>query len=281
LAEDGQQAEPASWGDAANTLALVVIATIFIFPIAWTIAMSLKTRVDALSFPPTFLFTPTFENYRAVWSDGSILGFAWNSLVVATSATSLGMALGVPAGYALARVDFPGRRVILLSILSTRMVPPIASIIPLFIVFSSLGLKDTYTALVILHLTVILGFVIWMMRSYFLDIPREIEEAAMIDGCGAWGVFWRIVIPVSLPGLATSAIFSFIYSWNEFLYAMIVTSRHAKTLPLGIYSWVSYEEVRWGELTAAAVLAMVPVFIFYLFVQRALVRGLTMGAVKG
>jgi multiple sugar transport system permease protein len=268
-------------GDVLNTIGLAAIAFVFVFPILWTAMMSLKTRVDALSMPPKWLFVPTFEHYATVWNDGSLLDYAQNSLIVALASTALGLALGVPAAYAFARMEFRGQRPLLLGILSTRMIPPVAFIIPFFSIFSALGLKDTYTALVIVYLTIILGFVIWMMRSYFLDIPREVEEAAMLDGCGRWGVFLRIALPLSLPGLATSAIFSFIFSWNEFLYAMVLTARHAKTLPLGIYNWVSYEEINWGELTAAAVLAMLPVVVFYFFVQKALLRGLTMGAVKG
>ena len=272
---------PVTLGDIANTVGLCLIAFVFVFPILWTAMMSLKTRVDALSMPPKWLFVPTFQHYATVWNEGSLLTYAGNSLIVALASTAFGLVLGVPAGYALARMEFRGQRVLLLGILSTRMIPPVAFIIPFFLIFTAVGLKDTYTALVIVYLTIILGFVIWMMRSYFLEIPRELEEAAVIDGCSRWGVFLRIVLPLSIPGLATSAIFSFVFSWNEFLYAMVLTARHAKTLPLGIYNWVSYEEVRWGELTAAAMFAMLPVIIFYFFVQKALVRGLTMGAVKG
>ncbi|KAB0264653.1 carbohydrate ABC transporter permease [Microvirga brassicacearum] len=250
-------------------------------PILWAFLMSLKTRADALAMPPKWVFTPTFEHYQTVWSDGSLLAYTQNSLIVTLSATAIGLLLGVPAAYMLARMRFRGKRSLLLGILSTRMIPPVAFIVPFFVIFTNLGLKDTYTALIIVYLTIILGFVIWMMRSYILEIPLELEEAARIDGCSQWQTFRFVVLPLCLPGLATSAIFSFIYAWNEFLYAMILTNRHAKTLPLGIYNWVSYEEVRWGELTAAAVLAMLPVLVFYFFVQRALVRGLTMGAVKG
>ncbi len=263
------------------TIALLIITLMFLAPIVWAVLMSLKTRVDALAMPPKWIFTPTLDHYRAVWSDGGLLKNARNSLVVALASTSIGMLLGVPAAYVLARLPFRGNRTMLLGILATRMIPPVAFIIPFFVAFTRLGLKDTLAGLVIMYLTIILGFVIWMMRSYFIDIPREIEEAALVDGCNRWQTFGLVVIPVSLPGLATSAIFSFIYSWNEFLYAMVLTNRNAKTLPLGIFNWVSYEEIMWGELTASAVIAMLPVIIFYFFVQRALVRGLTMGAVKG
>lgn len=281
MASSRHDDRPVSIGDILNTIGLAIVALIFLLPILWALLMSLKTRADALSMPPKWIFTPTLDHYRTVWSDGSLLDYTANSLIVTLSATAIGLVLGVPAAYMLARLQFRGKRTLLLGILSTRMIPPVAFIIPFFVIFTNLGLKDTYTALIIVYLTIILGFVIWMMRSYILDIALELEEASRIDGCSQWQTFRFVVLPLCLPGLATSAIFSFIYAWNEFLYAMILTNRHAKTLPLGIYNWVSYEEVRWGELTAAAMLAMLPALIFYFFVQRALVRGLTMGAVKG
>jgi multiple sugar transport system permease protein len=260
---------------------LTAISLVFLFPIIWAILTSFKTRVDALAMPPAWIFVPTLEHYRAVWADGSLLADAGHSLVVAASSTAVGLLLGVPAAYALARFGIRARNALLLAILSTRMIPPVTFIVPFFVVFTKLSLKDTLTGLVILHLTIVLGFVIWMMRSYFLEIPLDIEDAARMDGCSRLQLLLRVVLPLSTPGLATTAIFCFIFSWNEFLYAMVFTNNRAKTLPLGIYGWVSYEEVRWGELTAAAVLAMLPVGLFYLFVQKALVRGLTMGAVKG
>lgn len=273
--------KPVTFGDILNTIGLVIAAIVFLFPILWAVLMSLKTRVDALAMPPKWFFTPTLEHYATVWSDGTLLLYAQNSLIVAVSSTLIGLVLGVPAAYVLARVEFRGQNALLLGILSTRMIPPVAFIIPFFVIFTGLSLKDTLFALIIVYLTIILGFVIWMMRSYFLEIPKELEEAATVDGCNRLQVFVRIVLPLAMPGIATSAIFSFIFAWNEFLYAMVLTTRDAKTLPLGVYNWVSYEEVRWGELTAAATLAMMPVIIFYMFIQKALVRGLTMGAVKG
>ena len=276
-----QKADKRKWSSTLNTTILILITVAFFLPIAWAILMSFKTRVDALSMPPKWLFTPTVENYKAVWGDGRFLGYTVNSLIIALVSTSVGILLGVPAAYVLARQRFKGQKTLLLAILATRMVPPVAFVIPFFIIFTRLRLNDTHFAVMVLHLTIILGYVIWMMRSYFMDIPREIEEAALVDGCSVWQTFTRVVLPISAPGLATSAIFSFIFSWNEFLYAMVLTTINAKTVPLGVYNWVAYEEIMWGELTATAVIAMIPVVIFYGFVQKALVRGLTMGAVKG
>lgn len=263
------------------TLILIIIAILFLFPILWAFLMSLKTRVDALAMPPKWLFSPTVENYTKVWGDSNFLAYAKNSLIIATASTSLGLVLGVPAAYVLARHRFKGQRFLLLGILSTRMIPPVAFLIPFFIIFSRLNLNDTHIAVIIVHLTFILGYVIWLMRSYFIDIPKEIEEAALVDGAGTWQTFTRVVLPISAPGLSTAAIFSFIFSWNEFLFAMTLTTVKAKTLTLGVYSWVAYEEIMWGELMAASMIAIIPVIIVYAFVQKALVRGITMGAVKG
>lgn len=263
------------------TLALILLTLLFFLPIGWAVLMSLKSKPDIISMPPKWFFVPTLEHYRTVWSDSRFFHYAQNSLVIAGTSTLVGLLLGVPAGYALARNRFRGNRLLLLGILSTRMMPPVAFVIPFFIVFTVLQLRDTQLAVIIMHLTFIMGFVIWMMRSYFKDIPRELEEAAAVDGCTPLQAFLRIVLPLGAPGIATSAILAFIFSWNEFLYALVLTTVRAKTLPLGIYNWVAYEEIMWGELTATAVITLIPVVIVYAFVQKALVRGMTMGAVKG
>ncbi len=264
-----------------GTLLLVLLTLLFFLPIGWAVLMSLKSRPDIIAMPPKWFFSPTLEHYRTVWSDSRFLLYGQNSLIIAGTSTLIGLILGVPAGYALARNRFRGNRLLLLGILSTRMMPPVAFVIPFFIVFTALQLRDTQIAVIIMHLTFIMGFVIWMMRSYFKDIPRELEEAAAVDGCTPLQAFLRIVLPLGAPGIATSAILAFIFSWNEFLYALVLTTVRAKTLPLGIYNWVAYEEIMWGELTATAVITLIPVVIVYAFVQKALVRGMTMGAVKG
>ncbi len=262
---------------------LWILALMYLFPLMWTLMTSLKTRVDALSYPPKFFFIPTIVNYLEVWHESDFLKYCLNSMIIALSATFIGLILGTPAAYVLSRKRYKprGTKSLLMAVLSTRVVPQITFMIPFFIFFRKLRLIDTHIAVVIMHLTIILGFGIWMMRSYFLDIPFELEESALIDGCGYFGSFIRIIIPLAAPGLATTAIFSFNYSWNEFLYALILTGLRTKTVPLGVYNWVGYEEINWGGLTATAILALVPILVFYGFVQKGLVRGLTMGAVKG
>ncbi len=266
-----------------KTLIIWVLAVVYLFPLLWTILLSFKTRVDALSYPPKFISEFTLQNYIEVWVNSHFLQYCLNSIIIAVSATLIGLLLGTPAAYILSRKQYSPRssRFLLFGVLSTRVVPQITFMIPFFIIFRSLKLIDTHIAVIIMHLTIILGFGIWMMRSYFQDIPYELEESALMDGCSYFGAFSRIVLPLAGPGLATTAIFSFNYSWNEFLYALILTGLRTKTVPLGVYNWVSYEEINWGGLTATAVLALVPILIFYSIVQKGLVRGMTMGAVKG
>ena len=266
----------------ARSAILWLLAIVYMFPIFWTITVSLKTTVDALEYPPRLLFLPTLKNYRDVWATGNFLKYCLNSVIIAVSATTIGLLLGTPAAYVLARAKYRprGAKYILFGILSTRVIPQITFMIPFFIFFRRLHLIDTHVSVVVMQLTIILGFGIWLMRSYFLEIPVELEESAMIDGCSYFQAFSRIIMPLAGPSLATTAIFSFNYSWNEFLYALILTGQRTKTVPLGVYNWVSYEEINWGGLTAMAILALVPIITFYFFVQRGLVRGLTMGAVK-
>jgi multiple sugar transport system permease protein len=218
-----------------------------------------------------------------VWKESEFLKYSLNSLIIALSSTVIGLTLATPAAYVLSRKRYKpkGSKYILFGVLSTRVVPQITFMIPFFILFRKLRLIDTHISVIIMHLTIILGFGMWMMKSYFQEIPFELEESALIDGCTYFSAFRRIILPLGAPGIATTAIFSFNYSWNEFLYSLILTGKNTKTVPLGVYNWVGYEEINWGGLTATAILALVPILIFYGFVQRGLVRGLTMGAVKG
>ncbi len=267
----------------ALTIALWGFAFLYLFPLLWTFSLSVKSQVDALSYPPKFLAVPTLSNYVMVWRESEFLKYCLNSLVIALSATMIGLTLATPAAYVLGRKRYRprGSKITMFGVLSTRVVPQITFMIPFFIFFRRLRLIDTHVSVIVMHLTIILGFGIWMMRSYFQEIPFELEESALMDGCTYYSAFRRIILPLAAPGIATTAIFSFNYSWNEFLYSLILTGKNTKTVPLGVYNWVGYEEINWGGLTATAILALVPILVFYGFVQRGLVRGLTMGAVKG
>lgn len=260
-------------------LVLIVIA----FPVYWLITTSIKPGVEIATYPPVYI--PSYiswENYIAVLK-GENLQFFINSVIIALSSTVLTTIMGAMAAYALAKtyLDFQIRRALMLWILVTRIFPPITTIIPYYVIIKNLGLSDTYIAVIITYVAYGLPFVIWLMLGFFQDLPGDIEKAAIVDGCSMWQRFSQVVLPLTLPGLAVTAIFAFIYSWNEFLYASILTSFNAKTLPVMISTFMSDQYMRWGEMSAMGSMMIIPVMIFAMLTQRYLVRGLTFGAVKG
>jgi multiple sugar transport system permease protein len=258
---------------------------ITLFPIYWIAMNSFKLDLDIFAVPPVwFDFTPTLKHYRAAFIERPFLIFAMNSLIIAVATTIVSLVFGTMAGYALARFRYPGRMKYHVSfwILSTRMMPPIVTIIPLFLFFNYFTLLNTKTAVVIAYTAFNLPFATWMMKSYFQDLPVELEEAAIVDGDTRWGAFLHVALPLARPGLAATAIFILILSWNEFLLALILTqTEQSLTLPIGISGRVTQYTTYWGEISAAGFLASVPIMIFALIVQRHLVRGLSFGAVKG
>lgn len=275
------------WTRAKGWIALAVIAVALvqaIFPIVWLGLNSLKNRLEMFSVPPIwFSMTVTGENYVATFVDRPFVTYMLNSLIVAVLSTFFSMLIGVPAGYALTRFDLgKAKRHIAFWILSTRMMPPIVTVIPIYLLFSWMGLLDTKASLVIAYTTFNLPFVVWMMKSYLADIPRDLEESAMVDGDTQLGAFWRVVLPLAKPGLAATAIFCLIQSWNELLFALILTeTTGANTLPIGIAGRVTQYKTEWGEIAAAGFAGCLPIIIFAFLVQKHLVRGLSFGAVKG
>lgn len=258
----------------------VVIFAFILFPPIVLFLTSIKTEVDALSFPPKWIFKPTVRNYADIFKSSQILRYILNSILVATVNTAVSLGLGSLAAYGLARFKFRGSENISFWILSVRMMPPVAAIIPIYIIMKNLKLLDTPWALIIIYLTFNLPFVVWMMKGFFEDIPREIEESALIDGCSEFKVFRKVALPLVAPGLASTAILIFIFSWNEFLFALILTGTRAVTLPAGIIGFMKETGINWGYMTAGGMLALVPVIIFTIIVQKHLVKGLTMGALK-
>lgn len=254
-------------------------------PVYWMLTISLKTEVDLFSVPPRwFLFQPTGAHYRDAFLARSFGQYLLTSAIVSTLATVCAVVLGTLAAYALATFRLPARldRHFALWILSTRMFPPIVTVIPLFLMMRDARLLDTRASLVIVYTAFNLPFVVWMMRGFFREIPRELEEAARVDGDSRLGALRRVVLPLVAPGLAATAIFCLIISWNEFLFALVLTQTDAAmTLPVGIAGRVTQYEIKWGVMSAAASAAMMPILIFALAVQRYLVRGLSLGAVKG
>jgi multiple sugar transport system permease protein len=258
----------------------VVVFFVILFPAVVLLLTSLKTELDAMSFPPKWIFQPTFKNYVAIFKTSPLIGYGLNSLIVASLNTAACLVIGSLAAYGLARFQFRGSDNLAFWFLSIRMMPPVAGIIPLYIIMKNLRLLDTVWCLILTYLTFNLPFVIWLLKGFFEEIPLEIEESALIDGCSEFGVFSRIALPLVAPGLATTAILAFIFSWNEFLFALILTGTRAVTVPVGIIGFMKETGINWGYMTAGGVLALLPVIFFVMLVQRHLVKGLTMGAIK-
>jgi multiple sugar transport system permease protein len=260
--------------------AVIGLVLVILAPFLWLLQMSVKTQQDIFAFPPRLAFVPTLEHYRTIWDTAFRRSFA-NSAVVSVASTALAMLLGVPGAYALSRARFRAAGPLSLWILVSRMAPPIAFTIPYFLAYRHLGLLDTRTGLVIVYLTFNLSLVVWLMRSFFDAAPRSLEEAAWIDGASLGQGFVRIVLPLSAPGLAATAILCFLYAWNDFFFALILTRTEAMTAPVAVVNFMNYEGWEWGKIAAGGTLVMLPVLVFSFIVRRFLVRGLTAGALRG
>ncbi len=269
-------------GDTMAIVAVIAILIFFMFPIYWIGSIAFKVRPDIFAWPPKyFVFTPTLQNFELMlFGQRSFLPNLFNSLVIAISSTSLSLLLGSAAGYSLSRWKFKRNEDVAFYILSTRMLPPITVVIPIYLIFRVLGLIDTYVGVMLAHTIFNLPLVTWMMKSFFDDLPIEIEESARVDGCTVPQAFGLITLPLAAPGLVASGIFAFIFSWNEFLFALVLSGFRTKTIPVALIGFQSSIGTRWGEMAAGAFIALLPVLIFTLIVQRYLVRGLTAGAVK-
>jgi multiple sugar transport system permease protein len=272
----------ARWSKYVVLIAAVIAA---VLPVYWMLTISLKTEVDQFASPPRwFSFTPTLAHYQDAFSTRSFGRYLMTSAIVAALSTVCAMALGTLAAYGLSRFRLRGQldRRLSVWILSTRMFPPIVTAVPLFLMMRDLRLINTIASLVIVYTALNLPFVVWMMRGFFKELPRELEEAAMVDGDSRLGALVRVILPLVTPGLAATAVFCLIVSWNEFLLALILTQTDAAmTLPVGIAGRVTQYEIKWGVMSAAGIVAMLPILVFAMAVQRYLVRGLSLGAVKG
>lgn len=261
--------------------ALVVILTIMLMlPFLWLLLMSFKTNEEVFAFPPRLFFTPTLDNYRGLWSSSFPKSFA-NSAVVSIASTALALLVGVPGAYALSRATMRSEKSISLMILASRMAPPIAFTIPYFLAYRWMDLLDTRLGLVIIYLTFNISLVVWLMRSFFDACPKSLEEAAWIDGASLWQTFVRIVLPIAAPGIAATAILCFLYSWNDFFFALILTRNHAMTAPVAVVNFMNYEGWEWGKIAAGGTMVMLPVLVASVMVRRFLIQGMTAGAVKG
>ena len=264
---------------------LVLALVAALAPVYWMITISLKTEIDQFAIPPKwFAFTPTLQHYYDAFVTRSFAQYLLTSAIVAVVSTACALVIGTLAAYALARFRLPYSldRKLALWILSTRMFPAIVTAVPLFLMMRDLRLLNTKLALIVVYTGFNLPFVVWMMRGFFAEVPRDLEEAALVDGDSRLGALVRVVLPLVTPGLAATAVFCLIVCWNEFLFALVLTQTDAAmTLPVGIAGRVTQYEIKWGVMSAAAVVAMIPILAFAMSVQKYLVRGLSLGAVKG
>jgi multiple sugar transport system permease protein len=270
----------------ARLVALLVVTALLLavwaFPILWGLLTSLKSERDVLAYPPKVIFEPIGSNYYDVlFGAVSILPNLWSSLVVSSITTVVTMLLAIPAAYALARLDLPGKRMSGFYVLATQMLPPVGLIIPYFIALQRIGWLDTYQGMIVIYLTFSLPFAIWLMVSYLEDIPREMEEAALLDRAGRVRTLLYVILPQVRGGIAVTMIFVFLNAWNEFLFAVVLGGNRVRTVTVAMFNFISVEQTLWAKLAAAAMIAMAPVILLGVVAQRHIVKGLTVGAVKG
>jgi multiple sugar transport system permease protein len=258
--------------------ALAIILICVLFPIVWMFLASFKSNVDILNTKKLFRFVPSLDNYREVFVTYNFLRPVKNSFIVSFFSTLIALFLSLPAAYVVAR-----ERQHLASgiILVIRIIPAITFLVPWYIIFNRMNLSGTYTSLILCHLIISLPLITWIMIPYYETIPIELEQSAWIDGCSRMGTFSRIMLPLSAPGILTAAILAFVFSWNNFLFALILCSSKTITMPIAIYQFIGYAEIHWDYMMAASVIITFPIIIISLFLQRYVVTGLTAGAVKG
>ncbi|MGH6912495.1 MAG: carbohydrate ABC transporter permease [Geminicoccales bacterium] len=260
-------------------LAVLVIVSPAVLVFLWMLSLSLKNEIENTAYPPVLIPAEwAWRNYALVFEQNPFLLYTWNSIIVSGVSTLVALLLGVPAGYGLAKARASGIAVL---ILISRMTPGLSYLIPLFILFRLIGLTGTLYPVIITHLVITLPIVVWVMMSFYESLPRELEEAALIDGASLWGAFRKVALPLSRPGITVAAILSFIFSWNNFIFGVVLAGRETRTLPVAVYNALSFEQVSWGPLAAAALIVTLPVLVLTIFVQREIVAGLAAGGVKG
>lgn len=259
----------------------VLISLWMLFPIYWMVVTGFQPREQIMNWPPTFLFfTPTTEHYIDLFLQEGYHQFLFNSLLVSVTAVAISLVIAVPAAYSLSRMDVPGGHHFAFYILSTRMVPPLAILVALFVFYQNLGLSNSRPGLIIVHLLLTLPLMIWIIKGFIDDIPVSLEESAMVGGCNRMQAFREVTLPLIAPGVAAAAFIGFIFSWNDFQMALVLVDGANRTAPLAIQSTMGYLEIRWGQLGAAGTVTVLPVIILSLAIRNYLVAGMTMGAVK-
>jgi multiple sugar transport system permease protein len=245
------------------------------------VSTSLKTEVEAFSIPPKFFFIPTFENYAEVLFKNKFFSYFLNSLYITIVATIGSVGFGAAAAYALARLNFRGKNLFVISTIIMRMIAPVILVVPVYVLFSKTGVLDARTPLAFVYIALNLPFNIWVLRTFILEIPQELEESALIDGCSDFTVFRKIILPLLSPGLSVASVFTFRIAWNEFILGFVLTNRATRTLPVAISLYLTDTGTEWGKITAIATIIAVPAFIFTFTAAKSLIMGLTAGAVKG
>jgi multiple sugar transport system permease protein len=259
-------------------LSVFVLVSPAILFFLWMISLALKNEVDNMAFPPVFIPSPpTLKNFATVFANNDFLGYLINSILVTGGAVVIGLAVGVPAGYGIARSKSAKFAVL---ILVARMTPALSYLIPLYILFSSIGLVGSIAGLIIAHLVITIPIIVWIMIGYFEGLPTELEDAALVDGCTPWQSFIYIAVPLARPGVVIAAILSFIFSWNNFIFSVVLGGKHSRTLPSAVYNSISFEQVSWGPIAAAALLVTLPILIITVIAQRQIVAGLSAGGLK-
>jgi len=265
------------WSVNAFTLALLGL---WLFPVYWIFLTSFKTPREINAPTPTFLFDPTLENYRDLFTRFAFGRALTNSFVIVGATTFLVMVLALLAAYALGRLPVPGEKHLALWILSLRFLPPVAVIIPFYLTWQRLHLLDTHAGLILIYVAFNLPFAIWMLRGFLVEVPRELDEAATLDGLSHLQIIRRIILPVIAPGAAVTAIFTFTFAWNEYLMALILTSVDATTVPLTVSKFIQAYSILWGDVGAAAAIQLLPILVVVFLLQKQIMRGITLGAVK-
>lgn len=267
---------------AALMLAAALLLAVWAVPVLLAVLTSFKNEKEVLAYPPSVLFEPTVKSFVTVLTGPTnIVPNLTSSLIVSIGTTILTIIIAVPAAYAFARLRLPGKKPVGFYVLATQLVPPIGLIIPYFLILNRIGWMDSYQGLIVIYLTFSLPFAIWLLVSYFEDIPREMEEAALLDRASRWQAFWHVVLPQARGAIAVTVTFVFLNAWNEFLFAVVLGGATVKPVTVAMYNYINTEQTQWAQLSAAALVAMLPVIVLGILAQKHIVSGLSAGAVKG
>lgn len=264
-----------------NHLLLIIIIIMMLYPFFWLFLLSLKSQVDAFSFTSQLKFIPTLKHYQKLFLQSEFSVNLMNSMIISTFSTILALGIGVPAAYVLSRVKLRMKNAVMLTVLTSRMVPPMAFVIPYFLIYNSLGLIDTRIGLIIIYLALSIGLVVWSMWTFFDEVPKEMDESARIDGAGVFKGFYSIILPLSGHGIASTGIIVFIMTWNDFLFGLVLTRREAVTAPVAISAGLAYQAFDIGFLSAGSIIVSAPVVLFYFLFNKYIRRGMMSGAIKG